>query len=158
MNTISFRLNGKPVSLEIDPDTPLLWVLRDTLGLTGTKFGCGRGLCGCCTVLIAGEATRSCVLPVGAIEGLSVTTIEGIARQPGHPVIRAWEQVDVPQCGYCQPGQIMAATSLLKKRAAPSEEDIDTAMSGVLCRCGTYARIREAIRQAAELQAKGARA
>jgi isoquinoline 1-oxidoreductase alpha subunit len=109
-------------------------------------------------VLIAGEATRSCVLPVGAIEGLSVTTIEGIARQPGHPVIRAWEQVDVPQCGYCQPGQIMAATSLLKKRAAPSEEDIDTAMSGVLCRCGTYARIREAIRQAAELQAKGARA
>jgi isoquinoline 1-oxidoreductase alpha subunit len=158
MKDVTFKLNGTATSVNIDPDTPLLWVLRDTLGLTGTKFGCGRGLCGCCTVLIAGEATRSCVLPVGAIEGLSVTTIEGIARQPGHPVIRAWEQVDVPQCGYCQPGQIMAATSLLKKRAAPSEEDIDTAMSGVLCRCGTYARIREASRQAAELQAKGARA
>ncbi len=158
MKRVTFTLNGKLVPLEIDPDTPLLWVLRDTLGLTGTKYGCGRGLCGCCTVLIAGEATRSCVLPVGVIEGLSVTTIEGIARQAGHPVIRAWQQVDVPQCGYCQPGQIMAATSLLKKRAAPSDEDIDTAMSGVLCRCGTYPRIREAIRQAAELQAKGARA
>ena len=158
MKRVTFTLNGKLVPLEIDPDTPLLWVLRDTLGLTGTKYGCGRGLCGCCTVLIAGEATRSCVLPVGVIEGLSVTTIEGIARQPGHPVIRAWQQVDVPQCGYCQPGQIVAATSLLKKRAAPSDEDIDTAMSGVLCRCGTYPRIREAIRQAAELQSKGARA
>jgi aerobic-type carbon monoxide dehydrogenase small subunit (CoxS/CutS family) len=109
-------------------------------------------------VLIKGEATRSCVLPVGVIDGLSVTTIEGIARQPGHPVIRAWEQVDVPQCGYCQPGQIVAATSLLKKRAAPTEDDIDAAMSGVLCRCGTYPRIREAIRLAAKLQAGGAKA
>lgn len=105
MKDVTFKLNGTATSVNIDPDTPLLWVLRDTLGLTGTKFGCGRGLCGCCTVLIAGEATRSCVLPVGAIEGLSVTTIEGIARQPGHPVIRAWEQVDVPQCGYCSPAR-----------------------------------------------------
>jgi isoquinoline 1-oxidoreductase alpha subunit len=158
MKRVTFTLNGKPASLEIDPDTPLLWALRDTLGLTGTKYGCGRGLCGCCTVLIAGEATRACMLPVSVVEGLSITTIEGLARQPGHPVIRAWQQVDVPQCGYCQPGQIVAATSLLRKRAAPTEEDIDAAMSGVLCRCGTYTRIREAIRQAAELQAQGVRA
>ena len=158
MNRVTFTLNGNPTTVTVEPGTPLLWVLRDTLGLTGTKYGCGRGLCGCCTVLIAGEATRSCVLPMEVLDGLSVTTIEGIAKQPDHPVIRAWEQLDVPQCGYCQPGQIVAATSLLRKRPAPTEADIDAGMSGVLCRCGTYVRIRAAVREAARRVARGARA
>ena len=158
MNRVTFTLNGNPTTVTVEPGTPLLWVLRDALGLTGTKYGCGRGLCGCCTVLIAGEATRSCVLPMEVLDGLSVTTIEGIAKQPDHPVIRAWEQLDVPQCGYCQPGQIVAATSLLRKRPAPTEADIDAGMSGVLCRCGTYVRIRAAVREAARRVARGARA
>jgi isoquinoline 1-oxidoreductase subunit alpha len=151
-----FVLNGKPVEATVDGDTPLLWVLRDTLGFTGTKYGCGRGLCGCCTVHVEGEPARSCVLPVSAVQGLRVTTIEGLAAGGAHPVTRAWVALDVPQCGYCQPGQIMAAAALLAKRRQPTDEDIDAAMAGVICRCGTYPRIRAAIHEAARIAATDA--
>jgi isoquinoline 1-oxidoreductase subunit alpha len=148
---VTFTLNGKTQSIEADDDTPLLWVLRDHLGLTGTKFGCGAALCGACTVHIDGQATRSCVLPLKALEGKSVTTIEGVSQDRSHVVQRAWIELDVPQCGYCQSGQIMAAVALLAANPAPTDAQIDDALSGNICRCGTYSRIRKAIHRAAEL-------
>src|SRR4029077_16648281 len=136
-------------------DTPLLWVIRETLGLTGTKFGCGMALCGACTVHVDGEAVRPCVTPGSRARGKPVTTIEGLSPDLGHPLQRAWIEVDVPQCGYCQSGQIMAAAVLLRENPRPTDTDIDDAMCGNLCRCGTYPRIRKAIHAAAELAAKG---
>jgi isoquinoline 1-oxidoreductase subunit alpha len=154
---ISFTVNKRPVNLEVDPSTPLLWVLRDVLGLTGTKFGCGMALCGACTVHLEGEAVRSCVAPVSRAEGKEVTTIEGLSTDLSHPLQRAWIAEDVPQCGYCQSGQIMAAAVLLRENANPSDADIDDAMTGNICRCGTYQRVRSAIHLAAEMKAKGGR-
>ena len=148
---ITFIVNGRRRSVGVSPDTPLLWVLRDTLGLTGTKFGCGMALCGACTVHLDGEPVRSCVTPVSAVAGNAVTTIEGLAAKVLHPVQTAWIAEDVPQCGYCQSGQIMCAAALLGKRPAPTDAEIAEAMSGVLCRCGTYQRIRRAIHRAAAL-------
>ena len=153
MASISFQLNGRQQSVDADPDTPLLWVIRDTLGLTGTKFGCGGGYCGACTVHIGGRASRSCSVPVSAVAGLSVTTIEGLSSKHAHPVQQAWLLEQVPQCGYCQPGQIMAAAALLASKPSPTDADIDRAMSGNLCRCGTYSAIRRAIHRAAALNA-----
>jgi isoquinoline 1-oxidoreductase subunit alpha len=153
---INLNVNGKPLSVDVPPETPLLWVLRDTLGMTGTKFGCGQALCGACTVHIDGAATRSCVLPVSAVANRKVTTIEGLSAHSDHPVQRAWLQHDVPQCGYCQSGQIMSAAALLAQNKSPSDADIDTAMSGNICRCGTYNDIRAAIHTAAGLMKKGA--
>jgi aerobic-type carbon monoxide dehydrogenase small subunit (CoxS/CutS family) len=147
----TLTVNEQAVSVDAAPDTPLLWVLRDHLGMTGTKFGCGMALCGACTVHIDGAATRSCVLPLGAVQGKSVTTIEGLSLNRSHAVQKAWLEIDVPQCGYCQSGQIMSAAALLKTNPAPSDSDIDAAMSGNICRCGTYPRIRKAIHRAAEL-------
>jgi aerobic-type carbon monoxide dehydrogenase small subunit (CoxS/CutS family) len=144
-------VNGKAVELKIDPATPLLWVLREQLGLTGTKFGCGMALCGACTVHFDGKAVRSCVTPVAAVAGKHITTVEGLSNDRSHPVQRAWLQVQVPQCGYCQSGQMMSAAALLTVNANPSDADIDDAMAGNLCRCGTYARIRRAIHLAAEM-------
>ena len=152
---VTFTLNGEPQSLEADADTPLLWVLRDHLALTGTKFGCGAGLCGACTVHLDGVAVRSCVLPLGALEGKRITTIEGLSRNRSHAVQRAWIELDVPQCGYCQSGQIMSAIALLRDKAKPTDADIDQAMSGNICRCGTYIRIRAAIKRAAAAIAEG---
>jgi isoquinoline 1-oxidoreductase alpha subunit len=147
---ISFTVNGKSVQADVSPDTPLLWVLRDNLNLTGTKFGCGIAQCGACTVHIDGNPTRSCVTPVSAVTGKKVTTIEAIGQSKvGKAVQQAWIAEDVPQCGYCQSGQIMSATALLAKNAKPSDADIDNAMSGNICRCGTYNRIRAAIHRAA---------
>jgi aerobic-type carbon monoxide dehydrogenase small subunit (CoxS/CutS family) len=145
----TFRVNGKPVSLEVSPDTPLLWVLRENLHLTGTKFGCGIGLCGACTVHLDGEAQKSCQVPASAVEGKSVVTIEGLSADGSHPVQRAWVAEQVPQCGYCQSGQIMRAATLLAKTSKPTDADIDEVMSENLCRCGTYQRIRRAIHRAA---------
>ncbi|MFO1469221.1 MAG: (2Fe-2S)-binding protein [Steroidobacteraceae bacterium] len=153
---ISLNINGKTVTVDVPPDTPLLWVLRDALGLTGTKYGCGLALCGACTVHINGAATRSCVMPVSAVQGSQVTTIEGLSAHADHPVQRAWVKHDVPQCGYCQSGQIMSAASLLAQNHAPTDAEIDAAMSGNLCRCGTYNDIRAAIHTAAGLMRKGA--
>jgi isoquinoline 1-oxidoreductase alpha subunit len=147
------NINGKSVEVEVDPETPLLWVLRDVLGLTGTKFGCGMALCGACTVQLAGEPVRSCQLPLSAVGDRAVTTIEGLSKNRSHPVQQAWIELDVPQCGYCQSGQIMSATALLEKNARPSDADIDAAMAGNICRCGTYQRIRAAIHRAAEIKA-----
>ena len=152
----SFTVNGKRVSVDVPADTPLLWVLRDTLDLKGTKFGCGMAQCGACTVHVKGVPTRSCVTPVSRVAGANVTTIEGLSADGSHPVQRAWEELDVPQCGYCQAGQLMSAAALLAKTPKPTDADIDTAMSGNLCRCGTYLRIRKAIHRAAELNAAGA--
>jgi isoquinoline 1-oxidoreductase alpha subunit len=149
MNTIT--VNNQKLNVDAAPDTPLLWVLRDHLGMTGTKFGCGMALCGACTVHIDGTPTRSCVLPLSALEGKSITTIEGLSPDRSHAVQKAWMELDVPQCGYCQSGQIMSAAALLKSNPAPDDADIDAAMSGNICRCGTYPRIRKAIRRAAEL-------
>ena len=149
---ISFTLNGKSQSVEVDPQMPLLWVLRDTLGLTGTKFGCGMALCGACTVHINGEAARSCITPISAVSGKQITTIEGLSADGNHPVQQAWIEIDVPQCGYCQCGQIMSAAALLAKKASPSDAEIDDFMSGNICRCGTYQRIRKAIHRAAEIR------
>lgn len=148
---LSFELNGKPVSVEVESDIPILWVLRDILGLTGSKFGCGKAQCGACTVHLNGAPIRSCITPLSAAVGQKVTTIEGLAA-PGnvHVVQQAWIDAKVPQCGYCQSGQIMAAVALLSTNQAPSAEDIDAAMSGNLCRCGTYPRIRSAIGIAAQ--------
>ena len=146
------NVNGKDTEIDVDPDMPLLWVLRDTLGLTGTKFGCGMALCGACTVHLDGQPIRSCVTPVSAIGSKAVTTIEGLSPDRSHPVQRAWIELDVPQCGYCQSGQIMSAAALLAHTAEPSDAEIDTAMSGNLCRCGTYQRIRAAIHRAAQLK------
>jgi isoquinoline 1-oxidoreductase alpha subunit len=142
------RINGKDVTIDVAPDTPLLWVLREQVGLTGTKFGCGIGQCGSCTVHVDGEALRSCQLPVGGLEGREVTTIEGLSEDGTHPVQEAWVAEQVPQCGYCQSGQIMTAVALLKRKPNPTDADIDTAMTN-LCRCGTYQRIRRAIHRAA---------
>ena len=140
-------VNGQIREVDVAPDTPLLWVLRDTLQLTGTKFGCGVAACGACTVQVDGQATRSCVLPVSAVEGRPVVTIEGLAENGDHPVQQAWQDLDVPQCGYCQSGMIMAAAALLVQKPSPSDADIDAAMTNI-CRCGTYNRIRRAIHQA----------
>ncbi len=148
---ISLSVNGKRRSVDVTPDTPLLWVLRDSLGLTGTKFGCGLSLCGACTVHLDGEAIRSCITPVSAAIGKRVVTIEGLSKHADHPVQRAWLELDVPQCGYCQSGQIMSAAALLAKVPNPSDTNIDEAMSGNICRCGTYQRIRRAIHVAASL-------
>ncbi|HYC09769.1 MAG TPA: (2Fe-2S)-binding protein [Steroidobacteraceae bacterium] len=152
---ISFNLNGTDTRVDVDADMPLLWLLRDTLGLTGTKFGCGVALCGACTVHLEGAAVRSCVTPASAVRGRKVTTIEGLSRDNSHPVQRAWIELDVPQCGYCQSGQIMSAAALLTQTPQPSDAEIDTAMSGNICRCGTYQRIRAAIHRAAALKAGG---
>jgi isoquinoline 1-oxidoreductase alpha subunit len=153
---ITITVNNQMVSVDAASDTPLLWVLRDHLGMTGTKFGCGMALCGACTVHIDGAATRSCVLPLSAVAGRSITTIEGLSKDRGHAVQRAWLEIDVPQCGYCQSGQIMSAAALLKANPKPNDADIDAAMSGNICRCGTYPRIRKAIHRAAELLEIGA--
>jgi isoquinoline 1-oxidoreductase alpha subunit len=148
---VTLRINGKSHELDVSPDTPLLWALRDVLGMTGTKFGCGVALCGACTVHLDGMPRRACVLPVRAAVGHSVTTIEGIGEtEAGKRVQKAWLDLEVVQCGYCQSGQIMAATALLQKVPAPTDQDIDRGMSGNICRCGTYQRIREAIKRAAK--------
>ena len=146
-------VNNKRLEIDAAPDTPLLWVLRDHLGMTGTKYGCGMALCGACTVHVDGVAARSCMLPLATLEGKSITTIEGLSPDQSQAVQRAWVELDVPQCGYCQSGQIMSAAALLKANPAPSDADIDAAMAGNLCRCGTYPRIRKAIHRAAELLA-----
>lgn len=146
-----FNLNGKPVTVDVDPATPMLWALRDTLQLTGTKFGCGVAVCGACNVLLNGNPVRSCVTPVAAAEGQRITTIEALeADRVGKALQAAWIRHDVPQCGYCQSGQIISATALLKAKKRPNDADIDEAMAGNLCRCGTYARIRAAIHDAAK--------
>jgi isoquinoline 1-oxidoreductase alpha subunit len=148
---IRFTLNGRPVEVEVDVDTPLLWVIRDDLGLTGTKFACGIGLCGACTVHVEGRSIRSCITSVGAVAGKHVITIEGLEPSGKHPVQQAWAELQVPQCGYCQSGQIMQAVTLLTDFPNPTDADIDAVMSGNLCRCMTYVRIRAAIKRAAEL-------
>jgi aerobic-type carbon monoxide dehydrogenase small subunit (CoxS/CutS family) len=148
---VAITVNNRTVSVAAAGDTPLLWVLRDHLGMTGTKFGCGRALCGACTVHLDGAPVRSCSIPLSAVAGRRITTIEGLSPARGHAVQRAWIELDVPQCGYCQSGQIMSAAALLAANPAPSEADIDAAMAGNICRCGTYLRIRRAIHRAAEL-------
>ncbi|MEL6181256.1 MAG: (2Fe-2S)-binding protein [Myxococcota bacterium] len=153
---IKLTVNGQPQDVDVPKDTPLLWVLREELGLTGTKFGCGRALCGACTVHVEGRAQRSCVTPVSVVEGKSVTTIEGLAKDGQlHPVQEAWLEENVPQCGYCQSGQIMAAVALLRAKPEVTDADIDAVMSANLCRCGTYPRIRRAIKRAAQMGGDG---
>ena len=153
---ISLEVNGKKCEVDVPPDTPLLWVIRETLGLTGTKYGCGMALCGACTVHVDGEAIRSCVTPVSSVNGRRITTIEGIGKtKEGKAIQEAWISDDVPQCGYCQSGQIMAAVALLKRNPKPVDAQIDKTMDGILCRCGTYQRIRRAIHRAAKRMAKG---
>lgn len=147
---ITLNVNGRDLKADVEPDTPLLWTLRDALGLTGTKFGCGMAQCGACTVHLDGQPIRSCVTPVSAVGNKKVITIEGLSADGTHPVQRAWEADQVPQCGYCQSGQIMSAAALLAKNPKPSDADIDQAMAGNICRCGTYQRIRKAIHAAAE--------
>jgi isoquinoline 1-oxidoreductase subunit alpha len=149
MATYQLSVNNQSLSVEAEPDTPLLWVLRDELDLKGTKFGCGKGLCGACTVHLNGNAVRSCSLPIAAAAKGKITTIEGLSQDGSHPVQLAWMEIDVPQCGYCQVGQIMSATALLAKKPNPTDADIETAMSGNICRCGTYPRIKKAIKVAA---------
>ena len=154
---ITLVVNGKSQRVDVNPDLPLLWVIREDLRLTGTKYGCGMALCGACTVHLDGTPIRSCVTPISAAAGKGVTTIEGLSPQGAHPVQRAWQELDVPQCGFCQSGQIMSAAALLAQKAAPTDNDIDAAMAGNLCRCGTYQRIRAAIHRAAALKKGGAR-
>lgn len=149
--TVDFKLNDQAVSVDVDADTPLLWVIRDELGMTGTKFGCGLALCGACTVYVDGQPTRSCQTFIEDVAGASITTIEGLESKPAKAVQAAWQELDVPQCGYCQSGQIMSAAALLSETPKPSDEDIDAAMSGNVCRCATYHRIRKAIHRAAEI-------
>lgn len=149
----TLKINGADHTVDVDGETPLLWVLRDVLGMTGTKFGCGMALCGACTVHLDGTAARSCQTPVADAVGVSVTTIEGLSPEGNHPLQVAWRDLNVPQCGYCQGGQIMQAASLLKDTPNPTDDDIDAAMSGNICRCGTYPRIRAAIKQASEKMA-----
>jgi isoquinoline 1-oxidoreductase alpha subunit len=151
MASFTLQVNGQVHTVDADPDTPLLWILRDTLGLTGTKYSCGSGLCGACTVHLDGQATRSCVTPVSAAAGHEIVTIEGLSPEHVHPVQAAWLEENVPQCGYCQPGQIMQAAALLAENPTPTDDEIDAAMSGNICRCGTYPRIRRAIHRAAEI-------
>ena len=150
---VTFTVNGTPRTVDVPSDMPLLWVLRDVLDLKGTKYGCGESLCGACTVHVNGEAQRSCQIPASAISGRRVTTIEGLDAQATHPLQRAWQELDVPQCGYCQAGQIMQAADLLAKNPKPTDEDIDAAMYGNLCRCATYHRIRDGIHRAAAIAA-----
>jgi isoquinoline 1-oxidoreductase subunit alpha len=152
---IKLTLNGQAKDIDVADDTPLLWVLRDTLGLTGTKYGCGMALCGACTVHVDGQPVRACVTPIGTVAGKTITSIEGLSNDRSHPVQRAWIEMEVPQCGYCQSGQIMSAAALLSTNPRPSDADIDSAMAGNLCRCGTYPRIRKAIHRAAELSKSG---
>jgi len=153
---ITFRINGRAVATDVDNDTPLLWVIRDNLGLTGTKFGCGIGMCGACTVHVGGRPTRSCITPVSSVTDADITTIEGLDPEGRHPLQKAWIDLQVPQCGYCQSGQLMQAAALLKDFPMPSDQDIDAVMAGNLCRCMTYARIRKAIKQAAAALRKDA--
>jgi isoquinoline 1-oxidoreductase alpha subunit len=150
MASITLNINGRSRQVDVDPDTPMLWVLRDHLDLVGTKFGCGIAQCGACTIHLDGNAVRSCQLPVSAVADAKVTTIEGLSEAGDHPVQQAWLEHDVPQCGYCQAGQIMSATALLQQNSNPSDEDIDNAMNGNICRCGTYTRIKAAIKTAAQ--------
>ena len=152
---ITLNINKESHNLDVDPDTPLLWVLRDVIGLVGTKYGCGMAQCGACAVHLNGEAVRSCVTKVSRAEGQKVVTIEGLSEKNDHPLQKAWIELDVPQCGYCQSGQIMSAAVLLRENKNPTDQDIDAAMSGNICRCGTYLRIRNAIHLAAEIQRKG---
>jgi len=155
---VTLKINGTPHEVDVDGDIPLLWVLRDVLGMTGTKFGCGQALCGACTVHVNGSQTRSCVTPVESVVGKSVTTIEAVGKTAtGAAVQKAWLDAQVPQCGYCQSGQIMAASALLASNPKPSDADIDAAMVGNICRCGTYIRIRQGIKQAAQALAKGSK-
>ncbi|HMG94190.1 MAG TPA: (2Fe-2S)-binding protein [Chryseolinea sp.] len=156
MATITLKVNNKSYTVDADPKMPLLWAIRDLVGLTGTKYGCGIAQCGACTVHLAGVPVRSCSVPVSAVANKEITTIEGISSDNSHPVQQAWIQEQVPQCGYCQSGQIMAATALLKKTASPTDKDIDTAMQGHICRCGTYPRIRKAIKTASALMSQKA--
>ena len=149
MATIKLNVNGKEKSVDVDPKTPVLWVLRDHLNLVGTKFGCGIAQCGACTIHLDGTATRSCILPVSSVENKSIVTIEGLSENGDHPVQKAWLEHDVAQCGYCQSGQIMSASALLKSNANPTDEEIENAMNGNICRCATYLRIKAAIRTAA---------
>lgn len=151
MTTVAFTINGKPASVEADADTPLLWIIREHIKLTGTKFGCGAGLCGACTVHLNGKAVRSCQTQLSEVANKKVTTIEGLSSDSSHPLQKAWIAHQVPQCGYCQSGQIMSAAILLAENNSPTDEDIDEAMGGNICRCGTYPRIRSAIHRAAEL-------
>ena len=152
---IKLTVNGQVHEVDAAADTPLLWVLRDLVGLTGTKYGCGQALCGACTVHMDGQPIRSCSTPVSAVGNHNILTIEGLSADRSHPVQRAWMEIDVPQCGYCQSGQIMAAAALLAKNPAPKDEDIDAAMAGNICRCGTYPRIRKAIHRAVQLMSSG---
>jgi aerobic-type carbon monoxide dehydrogenase small subunit (CoxS/CutS family) len=152
MSAITINVNGKDQTVDVSPDMPLLWVLRDTLGLTGTKYGCGMSLCGACTVHVNGEPVRACVTAISNAVGKRVTTIEGLSPDVSHPLQLAWIQNNVPQCGYCQSGQIMQAAALLKQKPKPTDADIDAAMKSNICRCGTYQRIRQAIKQAAEVK------
>ena len=155
---ITLKVNGKQLQADVDPNTPLLWVIRDSLGLTGTKYGCGMAQCGACTVHLDGQAIRSCVKKVSDAADKEITTIEGLSSDLSHPLQKAWIEIDVPQCGYCQSGQIMSAAVLLAEKPKPTDTDIDEAMCGNICRCGTYTRIREAIHRAAELKTAGRRA
>ncbi|MEO8680174.1 MAG: (2Fe-2S)-binding protein [Vicinamibacterales bacterium] len=154
MSIISLSVNRKQVEMDLDPETPLLWALRDHLNLVGAKFGCGGGFCGACTVHVDGVAARSCTLPIKEAGGKQITTIEGLSPDGTHHVQRAWEAIDVPQCGYCQAGQIMTAVALLVRTPDPTDAQIDAAMNGNLCRCGTYKRIHEAVRRAAEMSSR----
>jgi isoquinoline 1-oxidoreductase alpha subunit len=154
MSKYTLNVNGEPRTVDVASDTPLLWVLRDHLNLVGAKFGCGIGQCGACTVHIDGVPTRACLIPVSSIGKTRITTIEGLVPNGGHPLQQAWHELDVPQCGYCQAGQIMTAAALLKKNPHPSDQDIDAALAGNLCRCGTYLRIRAGIHRAAEIAGK----
>jgi len=157
MMTIAFKINGKPVKAKSEPDTPLLWVIRDEVGLTGTKFGCGQALCGACTVHVDGQPVRSCSTPLALVANKQVSTVEGLSKNNSHPLQKAWIKHDVPQCGYCQSGQLMSAAALLASNKNPSDEQIDAAMAGNICRCGTYVRVHAAIKTAAA-EMRGAKA
>lgn len=150
MATYTLNINGKKQEVDVDPSTPILWVLRDHLNMVGTKYGCGIAQCGACTIHLDGTATRSCILPISSIGEQKITTIEGLSENGDHPVQKAWLEVDVPQCGYCQAGQIMTASALLESNPTPTDEEIETAMNGNICRCGTYLRIRKAVKMAAK--------
>jgi isoquinoline 1-oxidoreductase subunit alpha len=154
MSAYSLKINGQNKTVDVADDTPLLWVLRDTLHLYGTKYGCGMAQCGACTVHLNGEAIRSCVMPISSVAGANITTIEGLSTDGSHPVQRAWNEIDVPQCGYCQAGQIMTASALLKEKPNPTDAQISEAMSGNICRCGTYHRINEAVKLAVQYNKK----
>jgi isoquinoline 1-oxidoreductase alpha subunit len=154
MSKVTLKVNGEKRIVEVTSETPLLWALRDTLNLVGTKYGCGIGLCGSCTVLLNGEPVRSCTMPAAGLEGMEITTIEGFHPEGGHPVQRAWNEEDVAQCGYCQGGQILSAAALLDKNPDPDDQAIDQAMTGNICRCGTYPRIRKAVKLAARYKAE----